>query len=177
MENITECKTYLSQERIIGSLDFIQKHNLRLRTQDEISKKYKEVTDEECFFEFRKEVLLDYLSFENAKPYLNKSYVEEVESGKKVWDIITNIEETLQDFLDYMNFAWGKAEDERGISATRSVQKLEMWLWLLGREDLAKIIRDDSLYNPYGAPALIAVCNKLDIKVPKSLIEFSKNKC
>jgi hypothetical protein len=39
------------------------------------------------------------------------------------------------------------------------------------------MITNDDLYNPYGSPALIAVCNELGIKVPDELIEFSNNKC
>ena len=56
-------------------------------------------------------------------------------------------------------------------------QKLSAWLWLLNREDLESKIQEDGLYNPYGAPALVEVCKALEINVPESLIEFSKQKC
>lgn len=156
---------------------FIKKNKLQLRTQEEFANKFTHLQNSNAVFDFRPEVLIDYLSFESARPHLKEEYVKEVEEGIKQWEQITTIEKCAQDFLDYMKFAWGKAEDERGISASRSVQKLGMWLWIMNRDDLRMTIEDDDLYNPYGAPALIEVCNQMGIKVPDSLIEFSKVKC
>lgn len=157
--------------------ELISKNNLTLRTQDEISKKFDERTSRGGMFDFWPEVLLNYLTFENAKPHLKEDYVKEVESGEKKWEDAPNLEKTADDFIDYMKFAWGKAEDERGLSASRSISKLSCWLWLMNREDLVRLIEDDDLYNPYGAPALIAVCKEMGIEVPDSLVEFSKVKC
>ena len=47
-------------------------------------------------------------------------------------------------------------------------------IFLLGYEET---VDDDNNYNPYGAPALIACCDELDITVPDSLKEFAKHKC
>jgi hypothetical protein len=174
---LKEPKTFLSQERILVTPEFIQKNNLRLREQNEYSKKFDEILSEGNIFEFRDSILVSLLTFETAKPFLQDGYVSDVESGVKNWECITNIEECTQEFLDYMNFAWGKAEDQRGLYASRSIDKLSIWLWAMNREDLVNIIKDDDLYNPYGAPALIAVCNEMGIEVPSSLIEFSKRKC
>jgi hypothetical protein len=155
----------------------IEKNKLQLRTQEELANKFDELQNGGRIFNFRPEVLINYLTFESAKPHLKEEYVKEVEAGTKQWDQITTIEKCAEEFLDYMKFAWGKAEDERGISANRSVQKLGMWLWIMNRDDLSRIIEDDDFYNPYGAPALIEVCNQMGIEVPNSLIEFAKVKC
>jgi len=155
----------------------IETNKLQLRTQEELAAKFNELQNGGGMFDFRPEVLMNYLTFESAKPHLKEEYVKEVEAGAKQWEQITTIEKCAEEFLDYMKFAWGKAEDERGISASRSVQKLGMWLWIMNRDDLRRIIEDDDLYNPYGAPALIEVCNQMGIEVPNSLIEFAKVKC
>ncbi len=155
----------------------IEKNQLKLRTQEEITIKFEQQKDSDSFLDFRPEVLMDYLSFENAKPHLKEEYVKEVEAGTKQWEQFTTIEKCADDFLKYMEFAWGKAEDERGISASRSIQKLGMWLWIMNREDLSAMIERDDLYNPYGAPALIEVCDAMGIEVSDSLREFAKVKC
>lgn len=173
-----ESKTPLSRERIFATEDFISRNRLSLKSQEEIIQKLHQIQETQSFMDFRPEVLIDFLSMENAKPFLNQDYVKKLESGEEQYgDVVTTIEECAQDFLDYMNFAWGKAEDERGISASRSIQKLGIWLWLMNRDDLRIIIEDDALYNPYGAPALIEVCSQMGIEVPKSLVKFSKTKC
>lgn len=170
-------KTPLSQERILATDEFINRNNLRLKSQEEFAKKFSELQAKESFIDFRPEVLMDYLNFENARPFLKEEYIHKVEKGEEEWEMITTIEECAQDFLDYMNFAWGKAEDQRGISAGRSIQKLGMWLWIMNREDLQTLIEKDELYNPYGAPALIEVCTEMGITIPESLVEFAEQKC
>jgi hypothetical protein len=47
----------------------------------------------------------------------------------------------------------------------------------MGRDDLRQILDNEDLYNPYGSPALIKVCEEMGITVPISFIEFSKIKC
>ncbi len=177
METIKEPNRTLDYPRIIATEAFIKKNNFKLKPQEEIASRFNDAVANPQFMDFRTEVLLDYLSLANAKPHLKDEYVTEIESGAKEWKQIVSIEEAAQDFLDYMNFAWGKAEDQRGLSASRSIQKLSVWLWLVSREDLCSVIENDDLYNPYGSPALIEVCNMLGIEVPNSVIEFSKVKC
>ena len=163
----------LDYDRILVSEGFIKSNNLKLKSQEDIGAEFVRIIGENNMFEFRTEILIYYISFQTAKRFLKESAVKEYESGKEEWTVITDINETVQDFLDYMVFAWGKAEDERGISASRSISKLSVWLWMLGRQDLVEKINDSSLYNPYGAPALIVVCEELGIKVPESLKEFA----
>jgi hypothetical protein len=170
-------KTYLSQERIIATDKFIERNHLSLcRSCEEVAQRISSKSKED-FFGFSSEVLIDYAGFEQVKDQLKEDAVKKYESGEKTWSVIGDIKTCAQDFLDYMNFAWGKAEDQRGISASRSVCKLGEWLWLMGRGDLHDEIHRDDLYNPYGAPALISICEKMGITVPESLIEFAKHPC
>jgi hypothetical protein len=169
-----ECKTYLSQDRILVTDEFIKSNNLVLKPVSEIIEKIHEVKSE--MFGFKMDILTDYLPAEDLEQFLNEEGKEELKKNPDAWKQITEIDEAAQDFLDYMNFAWGKALDERGLSAGRSISKLSAWLWLLGREDLVEVIENEDTYNPYGAPSLINVCNALSIPVPDSLIAFSKTK-
>lgn len=175
---MTELKCLSGDEpRIEATQEFIDKHKFKLRTQEEILEKYKEYEDDGRMFDFRPEVLLEHLSYENSSQFLSDEYKAKISSGEIKHTCVDNVLEATQDFLDYMVFAWGKAQDERGLSASRSIGKLSAWLWLLNREDLESKINEDGLYNPYGAPALVEVCKALEINVPESLIEFSKHKC
>ena len=145
-------------DRLIATPEFIHRNRLSLtRTQDEIVAKMKESS--KYLFNFVPEVLVDYLSRENAKEVAE-------------WAPITTIEETAQDFLDYLNFGWEKALDQRGLSASRTLNKLGAWLWLMGRDDLVELIDDDNLYEPYGMPALIAVAEKMGVDVPRKCRKF-----
>lgn len=154
--------------------EFITTNNLQLnRTEVELEAKLKE--ESKGFMPFGMDPLFGIIPLKLAKPYLKEEAYNKYESGEDTWETLT-FEQVVKEFLEYMAFAWGKAFDKRGLSASRSIIKLSAWLWLLGRDDLVQIIDDDDRYNPYGAPALIDVCTELNIKVPDYLIEFSKNK-
>lgn len=168
---MTKCKTIPSDfGRIPVTPEFVEQNKLSLnRTPEEIIKHIQDAND---MFGFQSEVLVAYLTFEQAKPLLKP------DAQASNWGAtITDVKEAAQDFLDYMTFAWMKAKDRRGISASRSIEKLAAWLWLMGREDLEELILRDELYNPYGAPALIAVCEKMRVAVPKEVIKFASLKC
>lgn len=169
---LKEPKTFLSQERILVTDEFIERNKLSLIPSKQVKARYESVGKED-FFGWAGEVLLDYISFEDAKEYFKSDYVEEVKSGATKHTTVTDINEAAQDFLDYMNFAWGKAQDERGISAGRSIMKLREWLFVMNRPDLAEEIDREDLYPPYGAPALISICEKMGIQVPDSLRRFA----
>jgi hypothetical protein len=172
---VYEIKTLITEEERIPVTDeFITKNKLTFtRTNDEILKKIK---SDDSFLPFGTELLIDYIDYTSAKEFLQEDFIKKVESGEEKYKKITDIKEATQDFLDYMVFAWGKAMDERGISASRSIIKLNTWMWLLGRDDIVEILNDDDLYNPYGAPALIKACEILGIKVPDELKKFVKVK-
>lgn len=121
-------------------------------------------------FSFDKEVAVDFLPYNIAKQYYNTNFVKSIESGEeKEPKAITDVCEAAQDFLDYMVFAWKKAMDERGISASRSIIKLAAWMKILNRPDVAEVLEDEKLYNPYGRPALVKACKMLGISYPKYL--------
>ena len=55
----------------------------------------------------------------------------------------------------YMDFAWDKANNERALSAGRSLSHMSAWLWLIDRPAAAEQIRD---YDAYGKARLRAIC-------------------
>lgn len=74
-------------------------------------------------------------------------------------------EETIiEEMRSYMGFALGKARNERGISASRSVWKYVQWLWVLEDEELLAFAEDDDNYPMYGMPVLQKICDKYGFK-------------
>lgn len=171
---------YLPYPRILVTEDFINENSLCLsRSVEEIIDNIKSSSG---IFGFKREVLLDYLPWNNLTVDFLKTIFTEEACDKYTTDssqlvFIEDIAESVQNFLDYMVFAWGKSFDERGLSASRSIEKLSAYLWLYGKDSLVEIIEDDDLYNPYGMPALIAVCEKMKIYVPEVCIQFANIKC
>jgi hypothetical protein len=70
---------------------------------------------------------------------------------------------------DYLNFAFDKAIDHRGISASRSVTKLREWLWLLGFDEIVAFCDDGRNYTNYGVPILKRVAAALDVPLPNEI--------
>ncbi len=114
-----------------------------MRTQAEILERIEAVKNDD-FFGFQRSDLIDYLDFEHAKPYL-KDGVSEAQWAER------EILEPEQAILDYLPFAWEKANDERGLSANRSMEHMKAWLWLAGDDDVSWI---DERYEFYGKPHL-----------------------
>lgn len=161
--------------RILVTEEFVTKNNLTLaRTPEEIMQRMK---DNRGLFDFSSEILVEYLPWEMAKASYKEEYQKEVDSGTKTYVQITDLYEGVQDMLDYMVFGWMKALDQRGISASRTINKVAAWLWLFGRDDLRRLVEDDDIYNPYGAPALIELNKALGIESPEDLIAFAQVKC
>jgi hypothetical protein len=154
------------EPRIEVTKEFVEKNKLSINTGK--AKKILDNSDNDLFG-FSTEVAIYYLPFEQSKEYFEDEYVKKVESGEEKCDAITDVMEAAQDFLDYLVFAWMKAMDERGISASRSIEKLSAWMKILGRDDISDILKDSSLYNPYGRPALKKACDELGIKYPDYL--------
>ena len=70
-----------------------------------------------------------------------------------------------EDMAEYMEFAWGKANGKRGLSAGRSMDHFSIWLWLDGEDDLAQSIRQE--YEFYGKPQLVQICAYLELDPSK----------
>lgn len=133
-----------------------------MRTQQEIFDRYKA---SDSMLGFDKEVLLGYLDFDTAKPLLKE------DTDKEKWDsdISPNTREAItKELEEYHEFAVGKALDHRGISASRSIQKLKEWLWLLEDDEMVAFLSAGGNYENYGMPMLKAVAKKYDFPFPDS---------
>lgn len=131
-----------------------------MRTQQEIVDRIEAVKNED-FFGAETGDLLNALDFEHAKPYLKPGVTPEqwVDAASQT------AEKVIEDMRNYMGFAWGKALDQRGLSASRSISHFRAWLWLLEDEELLAFINGDN-YAQYGKPILRAICEKYGFDVP-----------
>jgi hypothetical protein len=133
-----------------------------MRTADEIIDRMKASTS--CLG-FDREVMLPYLTFAQARPFLKADASEA--DWPADWGQPEKLtrEATLAEMADYMSFAWDKAQNHRGISAGRSIEKMETWLWLLGDDaTLAEV--EAAGYAQYGAPKLKVICDRYGFTVP-----------
>lgn len=130
-----------------------------MRNQDEIVNRVKEVSKSDLFGVMTSD-LLAYLDFEHAKEFLKEGTTkEEWEAGD---DPYPKKEENIkEEIVNYMPFAFGKANDCRGLSATRSINHMQAWLWLLGDAEYEKI--EAIPYQHYGKEKLIAICEMLGL--------------
>ena len=128
------------------------------RTQDEIVERIKAIIkDDPLGFEYP--VYIEYLDYDHAKPYLEDDVTREK------WENSVKSKTPKSEMIDYMKFAWEKANSERGISASRSIAHYVAWLWLEGNEDLAERIENEYIY--YGKPQLVEICHYLNIDPSK----------
>ena len=95
---------------------------------------------------------LDVLPYEKAKKYLQEDY-----DGKD-WVAISE-DDIRENAIEYMKFAWEKANNCRGISASRSLSHYIAWLWLLGEDGFD----DLDEYEFYGKPQLVRICEYLGL--------------
>ena len=121
---------------------------IKMRTQEEILARFEKSDD---FFGTQKGDLLSYMEFEFAKPYLKEDYVKKVESGEEKWEVSTD---PKKEILEYLDFAYEKAENERGLSAGRSMLHFKTWIWLDDEKFYNKVIDLIDNYTNYGIPAL-----------------------
>lgn len=161
-----ERKCFFGDEpRIIVTDEFVAKNKLSI----DVSVALRLLKDPPEGLGFSKDVCSEFVTLSELLPYLTVDGKKAVKSGEYIHRPIMDVKEAAQDFLDYMVFAWGKAMDERGISAARSVFKLSAWMDILGRPDVGAILRSDDLYEPYGRPALRRACELLGISCPDYL--------
>lgn len=98
--------------------------------------------------------LLEWLDFEHAKEFLKP------EATADKWAERDAPKPVREQMVEYMPFAWEKANNCRGLSAGRSINHYQNWLWLLGEDKLADSIGD---YEFYGKPQLVQICEFLGI--------------
>lgn len=125
-----------------------------MRTFDEIVSRCKAVESDDWMGTQRGD-LIAYLPFDHAKPFLKEGASAVDWKPREISDAAV-----LAELKGYMDFAWGKANDCRGLSAGRSLDHMKAWLWLLGDDAMAVAIED---YSHYGKPQLRAICEKYEI--------------
>lgn len=81
-------------------------------------------------------------------------------------------EQTKEEAISYLHFAFDKAIHHRGISASRSVQKMREYAWLLGLEEAVKFSEQDSNYINYGVPILKNMAKALGVELPKEIASW-----
>ena len=128
------------------------------RSESEILERLKGIEAEGGFLNFAPEVLREALGFEWCKAHGGTK--EDAEPWES-WDGKT-LEEAARSYLE---FAYDKATDHRGISANRSVDKMREFAWLLGRDDVVEAM-DAAEYVQYGAPKLKACADGLGWDFP-----------
>lgn len=139
------------------------------KSEEQILAKLKEVKGGDMFG-FKVEVLLQFLP---AKIVQELFGFKNPEEDMKKWEEedredLTE-ENVMKLFREYMEFAWGKAADHRGLSAGRSVEKLTMYAWIMGADELVKDIEDERIeYAQYGCPILAAIATKFSLPIPTS---------
>jgi hypothetical protein len=92
--------------------------------------------------------LVHYLPYNAAKPFLKEGITEE-QWAKSISDVLPPIEA----IKDYLPFAWDKANNQRGISAGRSIDHIRTWLWLAGYGTL--VDTEFKEYEYYGKRLLV----------------------
>jgi hypothetical protein len=105
--------------------------------------------------------LVPFLPYEHAKSYLN----EGVTCAHWERDNCYTKEGVLRDAEEYMEFAWEKAGNHKGLSARRSLIKMLAWMFLLERDDIVEAMDQAGFVN-FGAPMLAAVCEAMYWPIP-----------
>lgn len=121
-------------------------------TEQQILARIEERKPKDVFgFEWRE--YLSHLGFEAAKPFLAPD--ESEEGWGEALPVTT--EALNAEMLDYMPFAWQKANNCRGISAERNIAYFVAWTWLAGDTPLSREI-DSIPHMFYGKPVLCLIC-------------------
>ena len=122
---------------------------MKTRTYKEIVQRINQVKDAgHDWLGFEQSDLVIRLPWKQAKQFLNETAKEEE------WKVAPRDRKTiLKEMLDYMPFAWEKANDKRGLSAGRSMSHFQAWIWMAG-DDLGNL----SDYEYYGKDHLVKIC-------------------
>lgn len=124
----------------------------KIRSQDEIVariREYEKPGSEDLMFGWRRDVLLLALDYDHAKPFLNE------DATREAWDE-ARPKDVAAEAKGYLEFAIGKIQDHRGISASRSVERLREYAWLLDQTEAVVNAMDLADYPQYGAPQVKA---------------------
>lgn len=131
-----------------------------MRTQAEILAKIK-VAEKGDMFGFEWNEYLPALTRESAET-LKGTLLKDVDMSDWV-QVFDSDDKVRAKCIDYMEFAWEKANGCRGISAGRSLMHYKAWLWLIGENGFD----DVDEYTHYGKDNLVRICKFLDIDSKK----------
>lgn len=105
-----------------------------MRTQKEILVRIQEVAANDLVG-FETNDLLITLEYNNAKPWLKEDTTESEWLEDQPDCTNDGIKKTI---IEYLPFAFEKADNARGLSASRSLAHYSAWLWLLNDEAIYK---------------------------------------
>lgn len=129
-----------------------------MKTQQQILDRILDIK-EQIFLGFEAKILLEFLTAESIETLRGVVVKEDADFSDHVPK--TPDEETIKsEMREYMEFAWGKANGFRSLSAMRSIQYYQAWLWLLGEHAFAK---DLDGYRYYGKYELVRICDYLGL--------------
>lgn len=128
------------------------------RTQADILERFKEAAEDDMFG-FRREVLASAMDAETLRAAMPDVDLPDVGRPTMPPD------EVEPEARAYLEFAAGKIVSHRGISASRSVDKLRELAWLLGRDDVIAAM-DEADYPMYGAPKVKAFADGMGFEWP-----------
>jgi len=74
-----------------------------------------------------------------------------------------------EEAMNYLRFAFDKALDHRGISASRSVLKMREYAWILDLDEAAAFADDGANYPKYGVPVLKKMAQVLGVEMPEAI--------
>ncbi len=132
-----------------------------IRTIDEVRARYKEKMAKPAFLDFSTEVLGVFLP-EGWK----EGHEHEVENHPLTEEYVR------REAVEYLQFAFGKAVNHRGISAGRSVQKMTEYAWLLGLDEAVKFAENSDNYKNYGVPILKVMAKTLGVEMPPEIANW-----
>lgn len=119
-----------------------------MKTDSQILARISEIADRD-FFGFESGDLIAVLPFTVAKSYLRDGVTESEWTPEP-----RDRDSVVARMLEYMPFAWDKANNCRGLSAGRSMSHYMAWTWLAG-DDLGDLLN----YEFYGKDNLVKICN------------------
>lgn len=126
------------------------------RTQDEILARFREVASTDLIG-FRREVLVDSMDLDTLKKVM-PDFAPEGDASEYPAIKPESLDARARGYLE---FAIEKAICHRGISASRSVDKLTEFAWLMGRDDVVESMSKAD-YAQYGVPIVKAFAEGME---------------
>lgn len=131
---------------------------MSMPTQEEIVERYKAKAKNDMFG-FESGDYFNYMDWEHGKEFLKEdANITQEKWEKETPSLIREV--VLKEMEDYMEFAWGKAIDCRGISSNRSISHYIAWTWLAGDNEFSEKLEKeyDKNYRYYGKDLLVMIC-------------------